>query len=839
MISRHHRLSFSPGRSQHLRQTDASLQLRPASHSSARTFDHQTGWIRRNVALLLGSAALLLAPVAGHTATHPATTPAQNTSQTTVGPKSDIVDYINPMIGASTSTEAGKSGHGLGKTFPGPATPFGLVQLSPDTRTGGDNGPGYSWHHPTIEGFSFIHMSGIGWYGDFGNLLVTPSVGPLHTYVGDEQVPRSGYRSAYSHDTEEASAGYYAVTLDDYDIRVELTSARRAGMIRMTFPESDTSRISLDLARRIGGSATEQFVRVVNDTTIQGWIRCTARDGGWGNGDGNVNYTVYFYGQFSRPITQCGTWSATLPMERVRLQTLEDSVYRHAVAHAAVKRGSRSAIGRHIGFFTEFPTRAGEQVLFKAGISFVSAEGARRNLEHDIPHWDFDAVHEANRSAWRDALSRMEVTGSDRDKTIFYTALYHTMIDPRDVADTNGEYVGGDGQIHRNTDYVYRSIFSGWDVFRSQFPLQTLINPRMVNDQINSLISLADVSGRGYFPRWEIMNSYSGCMLGNPAVSVLTDAYRKGIRDWDIDKGYRFSRNSVEHTGNDRRLGYTPMDISHTLEYAYSDWCVSALARELGDSLNARRYRAYSLDYRNIWNDTIGWFCGRERNGRFGPWSDETEQNLYCTESNPLQQGWFVPHDVYGLIDLLGHDAFVRKLTDFFDRSSEDFLWNDYYNHPNEPVHHVPFLFPYAGEAWLTQKWTRRICDRAYGTDVLGLCGNEDVGQMSAWYVLAASGIHPVCPGDNIYLLTSPVFEQVTIRLDPDFYPGGTFTIRAHGNSPENIYIQSARLNGQPIDRAWLTHQEIVAGGTLDLEMGPEPNRSFGSASLPPSALDR
>ena len=198
-----------------------------------------------------------------------------------------------------------------------------------------------------------------------------------------------------------------------------------------------------------------------------------------------------------------------------------------------------------------------------------------------------------------------------------------------------------------------------------------------------------------------------------------------------------------------------------------------------------------------------------------------------------------MPHDVYGLIDLLGHDAFVRKLTDFFDRSSEDFLWNDYYNHPNEPVHHVPFLFPYAGEAWLTQKWTRRICDRAYGTDVLGLCGNEDVGQMSAWYVLAASGIHPVCPGDNIYLLTSPVFEQVTIRLDPDFYPGGTFTIRAHGNSPENIYIQSARLNGQPIDRAWLTHQEIVAGGTLDLEMGPEPNRSFGSASLPPSALDR
>lgn len=753
----------------------------------------------------------------------------------------DIVDYVNPIIGASTSSEAGKSGHGLGKTFPGAATPFGLVQLSPDTKTGGDNGPGYSWHHKTMEGFSFIHMSGIGWYGDFGNFLVTPTVGTLHTYVGDEKKPETGYRSSYSHGTEVAKAGYYAVTLDDYDVRVELTSARRAGMMRMTFSENDTSRISIDLARRIGGSSTEQYVKVVDDTTIEGWMRCTSKDGGWGNGDGNVNYTVYFYCRFSKPLTQYGVWSAEIPadMDRVKLQTLNDSAYCLAVKNASVLRGCKEYRGRHLGFFTEFPTRQGEQVLLKAGISFVSMEGAKKNLEHDISHWSFESVYEKNRAAWREALSHMEVKGTEHDKTIFYTSLYHTMIDPRDVSDVTGEYIGGDGKVHKNTQYVYRSIFSGWDVFRSQFPLQTIINPRMVNDEINSLISLADVSGKKYFPRWEIMNSYSGCMLGNPAVSVLTDAYKKGIREWDIEKGYRFCENTVEHSGNGRLIGYTPLDISRTLEYAYSDWCVSEFARMLGDRKNYQRYKAYSLNYKNIWNDSIRWFCGRDKFGKFGEWRGETAQDHYCTESNPLQQGWFVPHDVYGFIKLLGKEAFVQKLTNFFDCSSADFLWNDYYNHPNEPVHHVPFLFPYTGNAWLTQKWTRKICTQAYGTDVLGLCGNEDVGQMSAWYVLAASGFHPVCPGDNIYLLTSPVFDEIRIRLDNDFYQGKSFVIKAYNNSPECIYIQSARLNGKKINRAWITHEEIVSGGILELEMGSKPNLRFGKGELPPSGLGR
>lgn len=753
--------------------------------------------------------------------------------------KNDIVDYINPFIGASTSAEAGKSGHGLGKTFPGTATPFGLVQLSPDTKTGGDNGPGYSWHQKTIEGFSFIHMSGIGWYGEFGNFLVMPTVGPLHTFAGRENLPEEGYRSRYSHDKETASAGYYSVMLDDYQIRTELTSAPRAGMLRITYPQSDTARISIDLARRIGGSATEQYIKVVDNTTIEGWMRCTPNDGGWGNGDGNVGYTVYFYCQFSKPLKEFGIWSAELPerFTRRNLNTIADREYQQAVASARVIRGCRELQGKHLGFFSEFPASEGEQVLLKAGISFVSMEGAKKNLESDINHWSFETVKEQSRDLWRNALQKVEVKGSERDKTIFYTSLYHTMIDPRDVSDVSGQYVGADGKIYANKEYVYRSVFSGWDVFRSQFPLQTIINPRMVNDEVNSLIRLAEVSGREYFPRWEIMNSYSGCMLGNPAVSVIVDAYHKGITGWDAEKAYRYCKNTVEHTGNGE-LGYTPCDISRTLEYAYSDWCMGEFANLLNKPDDAKKYKRRSLNYKNIWNDSIQWFCGKHENGRFANWKGETEQDHYCTESNPLQQGWFVPHDVYGFISLLGKTNFTEKLTSFFDRSSDDFLWNNYYNHPNEPVHHVPFLFAYTGNAWLTQKWTRKICDKAYGTDVMGLCGNEDVGQMSAWYVLSSIGFHPVNPGDNIYILTSPVFDEITIRLDKEFYPGkGSLVIKAHNNSPQNVYIREVKLNGKSLNRSWITHEEIVKGGMLEFFMTSQPDKSFGKKQLPPSGF--
>jgi len=370
-----------------------------------------------------------------------------------------------------------------------------------------------------------------------------------------------------------------------------------------------------------------------------------------------------------------------------------------------------------------------------------------------------------------------------------------------------------------------RTIFSGWDVFRSQFPLQTLINPEMVNDEINSLLQLAELSGKGYLPRWEILNAYSGCMLGNPAVSVIADAYEKGIRNYDIDKAFSYCKNTVDRFGNGER-GYAKGDkgvISETLEYAYSDWCFGHFSERLGKEDLAQEYYAKSKAYNNLWNEEVRWFRAKDDGGNWEVWKGKTVHGQGCRESNPYQQGWFVPHDVPGLIELMGREHFTRELVSFFDNTPDDFRWNDYYNHANEPVHQVPFLFNEIGMPWLTQKWTRKICEKAYGADRYGICGNEDVGQISAWYVLAAMGIHPLCSGDGKYQITSPVFSKVELRLDPKYCAGKTFTVEAKNNSSENIYIQSITLNGKPLNRYWISYQEIVAGGVLEMEMGNVP----------------
>lgn len=753
--------------------------------------------------------------------------------------KESLVDYINPIIGASTSNKIGGSTHGLGKTFPGAATPFGMVQLSPDTRTGDDTGPGYSWHHKTIEGFSFVHMSGIGWFGDFGNFLVMPTTGKLYTSKGKDEKPELGYRSRFSNDTEIAKAGYYAVKLDDYNIRTELTAAPKAGIIRFTYPENKKSRIQIDLSRRIGGTSTKQYIERVNENTIQGWMKCPPEGGGWGNGKGKSDYTVYFYCQFSKKPDNSGIWSVDIPDDWIRLRDeVAGDEYQKLVSEAKVTKGISKHEGEHLGFFVEFETKEGEEVLLKSGISFVSMEGAKKNLENDIPHWSFEQVREEAKKLWVETLNTIHVEGgTEKDKTVFSTAVYHSHIDPRVINDVDGNYIGIDKKVHNlsSLGYQYRTIFSGWDVFRSQFPLMTIINPALVNDEINSLMQMAEVSGREYYPRWEIMNSYSGCMLGNPAVSVLTDAWTKGIRNYDIEKAYKYAKNSVDIFGNGEKC-YTSKSstnkkiasISHTLEYAYFDWCVGELAKGLGKKEDAEKYNEKGKNYKNIWNEEVRWFRGREEDGSWMKWKGKTKHGQGSKESNPFQQGWFVPHDVDGLVELMGAEYFEQELNVFFDNVPDDFMWNDYYNHANEPVHHVPFLFNLIKKPWLTQKWTRTICEKAYGDDVLGLVGNEDVGQMSAWYILSAIGFHPVCPGDGTYQLTSPVFDKIVIPLDKNYYSGGTFTITAKNNSKTNIYIQSAKLNGFAINRSWISHDEIVKGGTLEFVMGAEPNTNWG-----------
>lgn len=747
----------------------------------------------------------------------------------------DAARYVNPFIGASTSTAAAGVYHGLGKTFPGATTPFGMVQVSPNTITGGDNSPGYSYEHTTIEGFAFTQMNGVGWFGELGNLLVMPTTGPLQKIAGKEDGSIAGYRSHYDKTTETARAGYYAADLTDYGIRVESSATPHCGILRFTFPENDLSRIQIDLARRVGGTSERQYVEVIDDRTIAGWMKCTPATGGWGNGEGHADYTIYFYAQLSEPMRQHGFWSADIPDTWVRKKDEVVSIpYLQRVAQAPVVTGERQIEGKHIGFYTEFPTREGQQVEFKAGISFVDMEGARKNFEAEIASKTFDEVAGEAYAQWNRELNRIRIEGgTDEEKTIFYTALYHTMIDPRIYTDTDGRYMGADGKP-RSTEgrFTKRTVFSGWDVFRSQMPLQTIINPELVDDLLTSLTTMAQESGREYFERWEIVNAYSGCMLGNPALSVLADAYAKGIRGYDVERAYRYAVNTSRLFGNDS-LGYTPSDlcISHTLEYAYTDWCVSQLAARLGKTEDAKAFAQKSRAYRNIFDREKGWFRPRRADGSWAPWPENARTTEWygCIESTPYQQGWFVPHDVEGMVELMGgREAVLADLNEFFEKAPADMHWNAYYNHANEPVHLVPFLFNRLGEPWSTQRWTRFICRQAYADKVEGIVGNEDAGQMSAWYVLAAAGIHPACPGDTRMEITSPVFDRIEFRLDPRYAQGGTFAVVAHGNSPENIYIQRAVLNGEELAASHIDFAQIAAGGTLELYMGPEPNRQWG-----------
>lgn len=747
-------------------------------------------------------------------------------------------DSVNPFIGASTNVDAAGAYHGLGKTFPGAATPFGMVQVSPNTITGGDNGSGYSYEHTTIEGFAMTQMSGVGWYGDLGNFLVMPTTGAgMKTIAGTADGSLPGYRSHYDKKTETARAGYYSCLLTDYGVRAECTATPHCGLLRFTYPENNVSRIQIDLARRVGGTSTEQSVRVVDSHTIEGYMVCTPEGGGWGNGDGKARYTVWFHARFSKPLEHYGFWTADIPADWSRKR--DDVVsrpYLERVAAARIVRDTVAMSGRHIGFFTEFATKEGEQVDVKVGLSFVDMEGARRNFDAEVARLSFDKARRRAADSWNKALSRISVEGGTADdRTVFYTALYHTMIDPRTYADCDGRYIGGDYKVHTaDPRFTKRTIFSGWDVFRSQFPLQTLINPRVVSDMINSLTTLARESGRGYYERWEMLNSYSGCMLGNPAIPVMADAWAKGIRTWNAEEAFGYALSTTKKFGNGT-LGYTPggQCLSYTLEYAYADWCLGRMAEMLGKSDEAAKAYAAAQAYRSIFDPDKGWFRPREADGSWQPWPEEGRLKEWygCVECNPLQQGWFVPHDPDGMVELMGgRDKVIADLNDMFERTPDNMMWNLYYNHANEPVHFVPYLFNRIGAPWLTQKWTRHICRKAYSNKVEGLCGNEDVGQMSAWYVLSAIGLHQYCPGDTRVEITSPVFDKVTVRLDSDYYSGRRFVIKAVDNSPENIYIQRAELNGKPLDACHIDFSDITSGGELVLYMGPQPNKNFGTA---------
>ncbi len=767
-------------------------------------------------------------------------------------PAKEPVDYVDPFIGAGSTTPTKEEAIRLhfdpnfegfhGKLFPGACTPAGMIQLSPDTITGGDNGAGYSYPHTTIQGFSFMHLSGVGAYGDFGNFMVMPTSGPLKTYYGDTGRPGTGYLSSYSKESETAQAGYYAVTLDDYKVRAEATAAPHSGILRFTFGKDPASRVQIDLARRIGGTSLHQTVKVIDDHTIEGEMDCPREGGGWMHG--KVAYTVYYHAEFSKPLKNVGVWSATLPPGPYN-GIIAKPEFAEACREAEILPGCREKEGQHLGFYAEFPTEDKEAILVKAGLSFVSLEGARANLAAEIPAWDFDGVRKGGRERWAKELNRMSVEGGTEDqKTIFYTALYHALIDPRTVADVNGDYVGGDNKVHRAVGFTKRTVFSGWDVYRSQYPLLTIVAPDVVNDQINSAVELAEQNGTRYYDRWELMNAYTGCMCGNPEVVVINDAYQKGIHNFDTAKAYEFSMNTCEKLGNGPQ-GYSTggHGVAVTLENAHADWNLGRLAASLNRE-EAKKYAERGQAYRLLFDANVpwtydkngkdaraewkGWFHGKDTKGEWDPWEGLTS-GRGGIESDLYQAGWFVPQDIPGLISLVGgKEAFVAKLSDFFDRVPKLNKWNSYENHANEPSHLIPFLFNRAGAPYLTQKWVRRLVTETYGAKPNGLCGDDDEGQMSAWFILAASGLHQACPGDPRFEIFTPLFDKVTLKLDPKYARGSAFVITAKNNSPANVYIQSATLNGKPLNRCWLNWSEIAAGGALDFVLGPNPNLGWG-----------
>lgn len=707
-----------------------------------------------------------------------------------LGCRAALVDSVDPMIGAVTYPDKDQQGrnagdgaiHGCGKTFPGATTPFGQVQLSPDTVTGGDHGSGYSYPMKTIEGFSMLHMSGIGWYGEFGNFQVMPM-------AGETVADREKAASPFSHSDETAKAGYYRVRLDRHGIDAELTASRTCGFLRFAYPTNETAKVKIDLGRRIGQKSrwlehSEQKIDVRGTAgTIEGFMKCPDSDGGWGRGAGKVNYTVYFHGQFSEPI------SSTAFYEKNDLRP-----------------GGHSALGTNLVFVAEFG-RLTRPLTMKVGISFTSSEDARSNFEREAKNVGFDSARLAARRNWEQAMDVIRVTGgTERERTIFATALYHAMLDPREIGQ-------GDG-------FTRRTVFSGWDVFRSEMPLLTLVRPEVVSDTISSMMETVTSGKRKTLPRWDIFGCQSGCMIGEPIIPVMADAYEKGIRDFNVGLALKLADEVLARESQVRRHGVHPRGLSETLEYAYDEWCYGRLAELSGHPEEAQRGYVHAMSYTNCWSEEVGWMRSRNANKSWYDWKGREVHGQGCIESNPWQQGWFVPHDVEGLVKLMGGcERFTAELEKFFDATPDGFGWCDSYNHPNEPCHTLPFLFAHSTKPELTSKWTRKICEKAYDVGPYGLCGNDDVGQMSAWYVLAAIGIHPICPGDGRWILTAPLFTETTIRLDPKYYTGGTFTIRAPKADKSHWRIASAKLNGKVLDRPWILSSEITPGGVLDLAL--------------------
>ena len=721
--------------------------------------------------------------------------------------------YVNTMIGTVGDGQIEKS-HGGGKTYPGACVPGGMVQLSPDTVSGGDNGSGYNYCHNTIEGFSFNHMSGIGWYGDLGNIQVMPVTEDTDLRSGsNSELPFEkgtvGWKSEFSHENEKSRAGYYSVMLERYGVLAECTASEHAGFLKFTYPQDAEKKIIINFSRRIGGKADYQKIDVISDRKIEGHIKCTPAGGGFGHGHGGIFYDVYFVMEFSHPF--------------IGKRFFDNEEF------------TDSAEGEDLGVFLDFSKEIIEPIAIKCAISYVDIDGARRNFSAECENSGFDATAENALAKWEDVFSCIKVSGTNEvDLKLFYTCLYHVLLDPRTMADVDGRYKIN-YEIFENTDYKQRTVFSGWDVYSSEFPLQSIIRPEMLRDEINSLLKIAELNNSS-FPRWELMGINAGCMVGDPGLIVVADAVIKGIDTYDNEMAYKVSKASSicakELDGKkfssirpDCRAYldgcYVPEKLSDTLEYLLADFTMARFAEAMGKADDAEFFMNRANRYGENYNESLQFMAPRKENGEF-----VFEQDRYdddgTVESNIFQQSWFVPYDVVGLSRLFGEQRTVELLEEFFERADLKSLWNDDYNHSNEPCHNITHYFSLLGLPERTQYWTRRVQKEAYRTGAYGFCGNEDVGQLSAWYVLSALGFAQVCPADPKYYINTPLFKETEIKLDRRFHPCGvsdTLRIRCDKDPLDFPYISSVKLNGAEVKNFCLTYEEITNGGELVFEL--------------------
>lgn len=723
----------------------------------------------------------------------------------------EYTGYVNPFIGTG----------GHGHTHPGAMLPHGMIQPGPDTRIDGwDSCSGYYYEDSTINGFAHTRLSGTG-CADFGDFLLMPTVGEQKVeYLGKESQQRP-FASAFSHGNEYAEPGYYSVFLDTYGVKAELTATERAAMHRYTFPESKESGFILDMDYNIQQQTNQVMeVEAVNDTVLCGYKRSAY----WA-----WQQDLYFYAVFSKPFTHT-----------LYTDTIEEGGQQIPVCKMLLR----------------FDTAEDEQVMVRFSISSVDGEGARQNLLAELPDWDFDKVRADARKTWNDCLSKIEVKTEDPDQlAIFYTAMYHAFLSPNLFTDVDGRYLGMDLKVHTTDkeDPVY-TTFSIWDTFRALHPLLTIIDPHTNESYIRSLLKKQREGG--VFPKWDCAANYTGTMIGYHAASIITDAYVKGYRDFDVREAYQACLRTAEYdtTGivgpkwlvpfvmpraryYKDALGYIPCDLENesvakALEYAYDDWCISVLADSLGDVETRDKYARFAGAYKSYFDPETRFMRGRDSKGKwrtpFNPRSSTHRSDDYC-EGTAWQWTWFVPHDVPGLVGLMGgEEAFVGKLDSLFTVSSElegETVSADIsgligqYAHGNEPSHHIIHLYNYVNRPWRTQELVDSVLYSQYRNAPDGLSGNEDCGQMSAWYILNAMGFYQVCPGEPVYSIGRPLFEEVTIHL-----PGQKdFVIRTKNNSKENKYVQSILLNGKPLEQPFFTHSDLTAGGVMEISMGAEP----------------